>query len=71
MVKGGPNLEDLRIIIFVGVFVQVLLMVGASASVFWLVVVVGADAGGFPARVAGKRVAMSYKDSNALLTLIF
>ena len=49
MVKGGPNLEDLRIIIFVGVFVQVLLIVGASASVFWIVVVVGArDAGGFP-----------------------
>ena len=72
VVKGGPNLEDLRIIIFVGVFVQVLLMVGSSASVFWLVVVVGArDASGFPARVAGGRVAMSYKDSNALLTLIF
>ena len=54
MVKGGPNLENSRIIIFAGVFVQVLLMVGVSASVFWLVVVVGArDAGGFPARVAG------------------
>jgi len=72
VVKGGPNLEDLRIIIFVGDFVQVLLMVGASASVFWLVVVVGArDASGFPDRVAGGRVTMSYKDSNALLTLIF
>jgi len=47
-------------------------MVGVSASVFWLVVVVGArDVGGFPARVAGGRVATSYKDSNALLTLIF
>ena len=47
-------------------------MVGVSASVFWLVVVVDVrDAGGFPARVAGGRVAMSYKDSNALLTLIF
>jgi len=49
VVKWGPNLEDLRIIIFVGAFVQVLLMVGASASVFWIVVVVGArDASGFP-----------------------
>jgi len=72
VVKGGPNLEDLRIILFAGVFVQVLLMLGASASVFWVVVVVGAgDAGGFPATVAGGGVAMSYKDSNALLTLIF
>jgi len=80
VVKGGLNLEDLRIILFTGVFVQVLLMVGASASVFRVVVVVGAGdaggfparvAGGFPARVAGGGVAMSYKDSNALLTLIF
>jgi len=54
VVKGGPNLEGLRTILFAGVFVRVLLMVGASASVFWVIVVVGAgDAGGFLARVAG------------------
>jgi len=72
VVKGGPNLEDLRIILFAGVFVQVLLMVDAFVSVFWVVIVVGAgDVSGFPARVADRGVAMSYKDSNALLTLIF
>jgi len=47
-------------------------MVDASASIFWVIVVVGAgDAGGFPTRVAGGVVAMSYEDSNAFLTLIF
>jgi len=46
-------------------------MVGASASAFWVVVVVCVgDAGGFPAGVVGGGVAMSYEDSNALLHII-
>jgi len=71
VVKGGPNLEDLRTILFAGVFVRVLLTVGVCASVFWVAAMVGVeDAGGFPAGVAGGGVTMSYEDSNVLLHII-
>jgi len=51
-VKGDPNLGNLRRFLFTKVLVRVLGMVVASASVFWVVVVIGAgDTGGFPAGV--------------------